>query len=169
MFAQPSAPSVIDTTLSAAVMAERISVVNSGDLSGLVAMLTSKAIALDAVANEFLRRASLSMGSHLDAAETYARMGLKAQAKSRANIEIIAEIKNPRPVFARQTNIANGPQQVNNGGNLSQPDPVRLPDRRAEKTENSSNKILEGKPCRTGGLMSERPDSRSLIVGGNPG
>lgn len=147
MFSQPALPSHIDATLSASVMAERIAAVNSGDLTGLVGMLTSKAIALDAVANEFLRRASLNMGAHLQATETYVRMALKSQAQSRACIEAIAEIKNPRPVFARQTNIAAGPQQVNNSPAPTQltrqPDPLQLGHSVTEQIDFKPSKILE--------------------------
>jgi hypothetical protein len=140
MFAQPSIPVPIDATLSAAIMAERIADVNAGDMSGLVGMLASKAIALDTVANEFLRRAALNMGTHVRAAETFTRMALKAQAQSRANVEAIAEIKNPRPVFARQTNIAAGPQQVNNSLG---PQQVNNEAGSREEKPLLSNKLLE--------------------------
>jgi hypothetical protein len=43
------------------------------------------------------------------------RLALKAQSQSRATVETLAAIKNPPVVFARQANIAHGPQQVNNG------------------------------------------------------
>ncbi len=43
------------------------------------------------------------------------RLALKAQSQCRATLETLATIKNPPVVFARQANIANGPQQVNNG------------------------------------------------------
>ena len=46
--------------------------------------------------------------------EAYMRMALKAQAQCRATVETLATIKNPSVVFARQANIAQGPQQVNN-------------------------------------------------------
>ena len=43
------------------------------------------------------------------------RLALKAQGQCRATLETLAAIKNPPVVFARQANIAHGPQQVNNG------------------------------------------------------
>jgi hypothetical protein len=46
--------------------------------------------------------------------EAYMRMALKAQAQCRATVETLVTIKNPPVVFARQANIAQGPQQVNN-------------------------------------------------------
>ena len=45
--------------------------------------------------------------------EAYMRMALKAQSQCRATVETLATIKNPPVVFARQANIAQGPQQVN--------------------------------------------------------
>jgi hypothetical protein len=48
--------------------------------------------------------------------EAYMRMALKAQNQCRMTLETLATIKNPAVVFARQANIAQGPQQVNNNG-----------------------------------------------------
>jgi hypothetical protein len=50
----------------------------------------------------------------------------KAQAQCRATFETIALSKNP-PVFARQANIAQGPQQINNTMSVARafPDPRR--------------------------------------------
>lgn len=42
------------------------------------------------------------------------RMALRAQNQARATAETLAAVKNPTVVFARQANIAHGPQQVNN-------------------------------------------------------
>jgi len=75
-------------------------------------------------------------------------MAFKAQSQVRTTIDSLAEIKNPRPVFAKQTNIANGPQQVNsttgpqqvnNGAGQSEPETSR------GKNENPipTNKLLE--------------------------
>ena len=61
------------------------------------------------------------------------RLALKAQAQCRATIETLAAMKNPPVVIARQANISNGPQQVNNGE----------PTRRAEKSDNRPNGLLE--------------------------
>jgi hypothetical protein len=47
--------------------------------------------------------------------EGFMRLALRAQSQCRATLETLATIKNPPVVFARQANIANGPQQVNNG------------------------------------------------------
>jgi len=90
--------------------------VNRGDFAVSERMLNGQAVALNAMFCELARRAALNMGEHLPATETYMRLALKAQAQCRATIETLAEMKNPPVVFARQANISNGPQQVNNGG-----------------------------------------------------
>jgi hypothetical protein len=77
-----------------------------------------------------------NMGEYVDTADRYMRLALKAQSQCRATIETLAEIKNPKPVaFVQQANIANGPQQVNNG-----PQPGAS---RARESENQPNKLLE--------------------------
>ncbi len=89
--------------------------VNRGDLQAAERMLNAQAVALNAMFGELARRAALNMGTHIGATETYLRLALKAQSQSRATVETLAAIKNPPVVFARQANIAHGPQQVNNG------------------------------------------------------
>lgn len=89
--------------------------VNRGDLSIAERMLNSQTVALNAIFGEMARRAALNMGQHLGATETYLRLALKAQSQCRATLETLAVIKNPPMVFTKQMNVANGPQQVNNG------------------------------------------------------
>ena len=89
--------------------------VNRGDLQAAERMLNAQAVALNVIFCELARRAALNMGTHLPATETYLRLALKAQSQSRATVETLAAIKNPPVVFARQMNVAHGPQQVNNG------------------------------------------------------
>lgn len=47
--------------------------------------------------------------------ESYLRMAMKAQNQCRMTLETLTTVKNPSVVYARQANIAHGPQQVNNG------------------------------------------------------
>lgn len=106
----------LDLTETVAVMREKTGAVQAGNLSGLEETLTAQAVALDAIFNEMARRAAMNIGEYINAADTYLRLGLKAQAQCRATIETLFEMKHPRPVaFVKQANIANGPQQVNNG------------------------------------------------------
>lgn len=104
--------SLVDTALSIGAAATEI---HGGDLRAAETMLTAQAIALDSVFSELARRAALNIGEHLGATETYMKLALKAQGQCRATLVALAEIKNPPVLFARQLNVANGPQQVNNG------------------------------------------------------
>jgi hypothetical protein len=110
--------------------------VHKGDLQGVEGMLLGQASALNAMFNEFARRAALNMGKNLSSVESYMRLSLKAQAQCRATLQTLAEIKNPRPVaFVKQANIAHGPQQINNGQAFA---PAH-----AEETESTKNELLE--------------------------
>ena len=113
---------------------ETIAKVRKGDLSGPEATLVSQAHSLNAIFSELARRSALNMGEYIEASEKYMKLALKAQAQCRATIETLAAIKNPPVVFAKQANITNGPQQVNNV-------PPMLP--RADENTTSPNKLLE--------------------------
>jgi len=89
--------------------------VNGNDFSGAEQMLNAQAIVLNAIFGELARRSALNMGEYLDASERYMRLALKAQGQCRSTLETLAAIKNPPVVYAKQANIAHGPQQVNNG------------------------------------------------------
>jgi hypothetical protein len=54
------------------------------------------------------------MGTYIEPAEIYLKLALRAQNQCRATLETLAAIKNPPVIFAKQANIAHGPQQVNN-------------------------------------------------------
>lgn len=89
--------------------------VNSGDMKAAEQMLAAQAVSLNAIFAEMARRAALNMGEYLDATDRYMRIALKAQSQCRTTLETLSAIKNPPVVFAKQANIAHGPQQVNNG------------------------------------------------------
>ncbi|MFT4255938.1 MAG: hypothetical protein QM599_03105 [Pseudoxanthomonas sp.] len=95
------------------VLRERAEAVQAGDLSGIEAMLNGQATALQSL---FVRLAERAMTCETAPGfEVNMRMALRAQNQARTTMETLATIKNPPVVFARQANIANGPQQVNNG------------------------------------------------------
>lgn len=93
-------------------LAEEVKDVWAGDMKRAEAMLFAQAHALQAIFMNLARRANgAELIKHWDA---YLRMALKAQNQCRMTLETLAAIKNPPVVFARQANIAHGPQQVNN-------------------------------------------------------
>ena len=86
----------------------------ANDLSQGEDMLMHQAISLQSIHVRLTELAFRAMASphQFDVLMRYA---LRAQAQGRATIEALAEIKNPPVLFARQANISNGPQQINNG------------------------------------------------------
>ncbi len=131
-----------DTDLTAYLAELRVlsQTVQNGDMTGLEKMLVIQANTLDMIFNQLARKAAFS--EYLNQFQTHLSLALKAQAQSRATVEALAEIRNPRPVaFVKQANIANGPQQVNNGGttaNISAP-PQSLA---REKNGEATNELL---------------------------
>jgi hypothetical protein len=89
--------------------------VKAGDLAGVEAVLAAQVVALNVIFGELARRAALHMDEHLDAMDRNLRLAMKAQSQCRATAETLAIIKQGPTVYARQANIAHGPQQVNNG------------------------------------------------------
>ncbi|MBD2222704.1 hypothetical protein H6G33_37935 [Calothrix sp. FACHB-1219] len=118
--------------------------VNNGDLKGAEQMLNAQAVSLNSIFAELARRCALNLGEHMDAMERYMRLALKAQGQCRATLETLAAIKNPPVVFARQANISNGPQQVNNGLLADSRSNTRAPAQACGEIENPQTKLLEG-------------------------
>ena len=78
-------------------------------------MLVAQAATLDALFGQLARRSASNMeAGYLQASIGYMQLALRAQSQSRCTWETLSKIKNPL-TFVRQANIANGPQQVNNG------------------------------------------------------
>lgn len=105
----------INITEAVNVMREKVSNVNAGNLNDLEATLTAQTVSLDTIFNELARRAALNMGTNMQVTESYMRLALKSQSQCARTIEVLAAMKNPPVVFAKQANISHGHQQVNNG------------------------------------------------------
>jgi len=106
--------------------------VSKNDLRQCEAMLYCQAHALQAIFVDALLQ--VKEQGWFSNSEAYMRIGLKAQSQCRATLETLAQIKNPPVVFARQANIAQGPQQVNNG--MMQVAEPRAGERKSEKPQN---------------------------------
>ena len=102
----------------------------AGDLARTERMLANQLLTLDAMFNNLAMRSTGH--THLKNVELLTRLALKAQSQARATAETLAAIKNPMP-YIRQTNIAQGPQQVNNG----------IPPARTGEINSVPNKQLE--------------------------
>lgn len=108
--------------------------VKDGDMRDVEAMLVSQATVLNGLFADLVRRSSINLGSsYFDAGERYLKLAYKAQNQCRMTLETLSTIKNPPVVYAKQANIAHGPQQVNNGNSGT----------RAGENRNAPNKLLE--------------------------
>lgn len=108
--------------------------VENDDLQYCEAMLVGQANALQAIFVSLARRATNQQ--YLPQYETYMRLALKAQNQCRSTIEALATIKNPPVIYAKQANISNGHQQINNGTSSS-------PHAQAGKIINQQSELLE--------------------------
>lgn len=130
--------------------------VQGGNLADLEATLAAQAVTLNAMFTQLAYQTSRM--TIVDQIDRFTRLALKAQGQCRATIETLALIKNPPTVFARQANIAHGPQQVNNA--------VSLP--RAGNLETRPIELLEAHDERLDGgttAASSRGDQAMATMG----
>lgn len=132
---------------------EQTKACKDGDLNRAETMLTAQAHTLDGIFNTLARRAINS--EHLSKLETFLKLSLRAQSQCRATWEALSAIKDP-PVmgYVHQANIANGPQQVNNGVPNDKP--------RAQKNQNQQNQLLEQKMAT--GCTPERKARQTKLI-----
>lgn len=84
----------------------------NGDLEGPSAMLMAQALTLDNIFTEYARIALANLSKHMDASERYMRLALKAQANSRATLEALAKLHQPREQTVRHVHVNEGGQAV---------------------------------------------------------
>lgn len=122
----------------------------TNDLSRCENMLLGQAHALQSMFTHLSRRA-INQES-MKNIEAFLRMAFKAQNQCRMTLETLATIKNPPIIYAKQTNINHGNQQVNNGGSTPS---------HAEKTKTSPNELLEENAHDTEWLDTRAPSKTS--------
>jgi len=83
-----------------------------GDLTFVSHLLAAQAMTLDNMFTEMTRRMALNMGDYLGATETYARLAMKAQAQSRATLEALTKLHQPREQTVRHVHVNEGGQAV---------------------------------------------------------
>jgi len=83
-----------------------------GDLAIASRLLAAQAITLDSMFTELARRTASNMGEYINAAERYGRLALKAQANSRATLEALAKLHQPREQTVRHVHVNEGGQAV---------------------------------------------------------
>ena len=124
--------SLENAMLSIINSAERV--VTQNNLASVEGMLVAQAYSLNLIFSECVRKSALNAGEYFEASQRYFSMALKAQNQCRMTLETLSAIKNPPVIYAKQANIANGPQQVNNGG---------APSAHANEKDSVPNKVLE--------------------------
>ncbi|MBA4767512.1 MAG: hypothetical protein H2049_07735 [Porphyrobacter sp.] len=83
-----------------------------GDLKLASELLVAQALSLDAMFAELARRSVVNFGDYPLAAERYARLAFKAQANSRAALEALAKLHQPREQVVRHVHVNEGGQAV---------------------------------------------------------
>jgi len=107
--------SLSDKTDSRAIMQAimgQIERVKAGDLSDLEGRLVAHIATLDSLFHEFMDKARTAPSPRM--LEMYTRLALKAQSQAIRAAEAISGMKMGPLIVAKQVNMANGPQQVNN-------------------------------------------------------
>lgn len=120
-----------------------------GNLAFASRMLAAQAVTLDNIFAEMARRMALHMGEFLEPTEAYARIAMKAQAQSRAALEALAKLHQPREQTVRHVH-------VNEGGQAVFADTIN------QTREGGANENTVTQPCgaeaATGGTALPRPD-----------
>ena len=124
----------IDAGAAFSALVGSVKGVRGGDMCEPGDFLMAQAVALNSMFNMLAMRAHAQQ--YKDDLDVLMRLALKAQNQCRMTLETLATIKNPPVVIARQANISNGPQQVNNS---AAPGPAM----RAGKTESVQSELLE--------------------------
>lgn len=119
--------------------------IKDGDLGQIEEMLINQAISLQSVYTRMIEKAMNQ--SQIPAIDLFMRFGLRAQNQSRMTLETLSAVKNPPVVFAKQANISQGHQQINN--NI----PAHVEDK------NAQNELLEQ-------THGERLDTRAKAASG---
>ena len=116
------------------ILSQQTADVVGGNMTRPEAMLLSQAHTLDALFNSLVMK---GLGqSHMPHYESFLRLAYKAQSQCRSTLQTLSDIKNPSVVYAKQANITNGNQQINNG----------VPAPRTQETIKYTNELLTELP-----------------------
>ena len=91
---------------------ERADKAASGDLGDVSGLFMAQAMSLDSIFTEYARIALVNVSSNVDASERYMRLALKAQANSRATLEALAKLHQPREQTVKHVHVNSGAQAV---------------------------------------------------------
>jgi hypothetical protein len=97
---------------STAAIADNMAKARDGEKTMPSDILSAQAVVLDTMFTELGRRASLNMGQHIEAADRYMRLALKAQANCRATLEALAKLHQPREQTVKHVHVNEGGQAI---------------------------------------------------------
>ena len=116
------------------ILSQQTADVIGGNMTRAEAMLLSQAHTLDELFNSLVMK-GLDQ-THMPHYESFLRLAYKAQSQCRSTLQTLSDIKNPSVVYAKQANITNGNQQINNG----------VPAPRTQENKNNSIELLTELP-----------------------
>ena len=119
------------------ILSQQTTDVVGGNMTRPEAMLLSQAHTLDALFNSLVMKGFGQ--SHMPHYDSFLRLAFKAQSQCRSTLQTLSDIKNPSVVYAKQANITNGNQQINNG----------VPAPRTQENLKYSNELLTELPHAT--------------------
>lgn len=91
---------------------ERADKAASGDLGDVSALFMAQALSLDSIFTEYARIALVNVSSNLEASERYMRLAIKAQSNSRATLDALSKLHQPREQTVRHVHVNEGGQAV---------------------------------------------------------
>lgn len=103
------APSFVDYTRGINDFADQA---EQGNLAFASRILAAQAVTLDSIFTEMARRMAINMGEYMGATETYGRIAMKAQAQSRATLDALAKLHQPREQTVRHVHVNEGGQAI---------------------------------------------------------
>jgi len=112
LFGKPGTEGVAELEDFISELRKQLTAGAAGDLTIASKVLLAQALTLDAIFTETARRMASNMGEYLQATELYARIAMKAQAGSRATIEALAKLHQPREQTVRHVHVNEGAQAV---------------------------------------------------------
>ena len=135
-------------------------------------MLANQAITLDAIFTNMAQRAAANIGQYPEAVDHYMRHALKAQAGSRASLEALARLHQPREQIVKHVNVNEGGQavfanQIHQNGGKAGPTIEEQPSEEAdEDTGSKSQSGAQPHVQRTRGpaLLGKEPTRQSVPV-----
>ena len=116
------------------ILGQQTADVIDGSMVRPESMLLAQAHTLDALFNSLVMK-GLDQ-THTPHYEAFMKLAFKAQSQCRSTLQSLSDIKNPSVVYAKQANITNGNQQINNG----------VPAPRTQENKNNSIELLTELP-----------------------